>query len=152
VIDSHDRDLIGWRYGISADTTLCLAAIGAVWERFPDDLDGLKATGLLLSHDWGSQFTSRRYADELRTLGIRSRPTMIGCPEQNGIIERFFGSLKNEEAWTTDYDTRAEAIEAIDAWIADYRTERPHQALDYLTPAEYRATTRTGSTCATQAA
>src|SRR5690606_12434772 len=50
VIDSHDRDLIGWRYGISADTTLCLAAIGdAVWERFPDDLDSLKAAGPLLS-------------------------------------------------------------------------------------------------------
>lgn len=50
---------------------------------------------------------------------------MIGSPEQNGIIERFFGSLKDEEAWTTEYDTRAEAIQAIDAWIEDYRTERP---------------------------
>ena len=104
-----------------------------------------------LSHDWGSQFTSRRYADELRTLGVRSRPTMIGSPEQNGIIERFFGSLKDEEVWTTEYDTRAEAIEAIDAWISDYRTERPHQALGYLTPAEFRAAAL-GSTCANQAA
>ena len=60
-----------------------------------------------------SQFTSRRYGDELHTLGVRSRPTMIGSPEQNGIIERFFGSLKDEEVWTTEYDTRAEAIEAI---------------------------------------
>lgn len=31
-----------------------------------------------LSHDWSSQFTSRRYRVELATLGIRSRPTMIG--------------------------------------------------------------------------
>jgi len=78
---------------------------------------------------------------------------MIGSPEQNGIIERFFGSMKDEEVWTTEYDTRAEAIRAIDAWIDDYRTERPHQALDYLTPAEYRAqAARSGSTCATQAA
>jgi putative transposase len=153
VIDCHDRDLIGHRYGISADTQLCLAALGdAVWERFPYRLEDLQAAGPQLSHDWGSQFTSRRYADELRTLGIRSRPTMIGSPEQNGIMERFFGSLKDEEVWTTEYDTRAEAIQAIDAWIDDYRTERPHQALDYLTPAEYHATARTGSTCATQAA
>jgi hypothetical protein len=44
VIDCHDRDLIGWRYGIGADTTLCLRALGdAVWERFPDRLDELKA-------------------------------------------------------------------------------------------------------------
>ncbi|MGH2969256.1 MAG: integrase core domain-containing protein [Solirubrobacteraceae bacterium] len=87
------------------------------WERFGDTLDGLKAAGPQLSHDWGSQFTNRRYGDELKTLGAHSRPTMIGSPEQNGIIERFFGSMKDEEVWTTEYDTRAEAIEAIDAWI-----------------------------------
>ena len=46
MIDCHDRDLIGRRYGVSADTTMCLAALGdAVWERFPDRLAELKAAG-----------------------------------------------------------------------------------------------------------
>jgi putative transposase len=139
VIDCHDRDLIGRRYGTTADTALCLGALtDAVWERFPDQLDALKAAGVQLSHDWGSQFTSRRYQAELHTLGVNSRPAMIGSPEQNGIKERFFGALKDEEVWPTEYDTRAEAIEAIDAWIDVYRTERPHQSLDYLTPTEFR--------------
>lgn len=152
VIDCHDRDLIGWRYATSADTTLCLGALhDAVWERFPDQLAELKAAAPQLSHDWGSQFTSRRYQAELGTLGIRSRPTMIGSPEQNGIKERFFGALKDEEVWPKEYETRAEAIEQIDAWIDFYRTERPHQALGYLTPAEYRAAAP-GSTCARTAA
>ncbi|MDQ3091997.1 MAG: integrase core domain-containing protein [Actinomycetota bacterium] len=64
---------------------------------------------------------------------------MIGSPEQNGIKERFYGSLKDDEVWPKEYDTRAEAIDQIDAWIGFYRTERPHQALGYLTPAEFRA-------------
>ena len=140
VIDCHDRDLIGRRYGTSADTALCLGALhDAVWERFPDQLDELKAAGVQLSHDWGSQFTSHRYRAELHTLGVRSRPTMIGSPEQNGIKERFFGALKDEEVWPKEYDTRAEAIDAIDAWIHFYRSERPHQSLAYLTPTEFRA-------------
>jgi putative transposase len=152
VIDFHARDLIGRRYGTSADTALCLGALhDAVWERFPDQLERLKTQAPQLSHDWGSQFTSRRYGDELTTLGIRSRPTMIGSPEQNGIKERFFGSLKDEEVWPKEYETRAEAIEALDAWIDFYRTERPHQSLDYLTPAEFRAAARQ-STCARNAA
>jgi putative transposase len=152
VIDCHDRDLIGRRYGTSADTTLCLGALhDAVWERFCDSLDELQASGPQLSHDWGSQFTSRRYQAELRTLGIRSRPTMIGSPEQNGIKERFYGSLKDEEVWPKEYDTRAEAIEAIDTWIDFYRNERPHQSLDYLTPLEFR-TAALDSTCARNAA
>jgi putative transposase len=154
VIDCHDRDLIGRRYGQSADTTLCLGALtDAVWERFPDKLEQLKHAGLTLSHDWGSQFTSRRYQAELQTLGITDRPTMIGSPEQNGIKERFFGALKDEEVWPKDYDTRAKAIQSIDAWIDFYRTERPHQALGYLTPAEYRdQITALGSTIAPIAA
>jgi putative transposase len=155
VIDCHDRDLIGRRYGQSAETALCLGALtDAVWERFPDALGRLKATAPALSHDWGSQFTSRRYQAELKTLGIKDRPTMIGSPEQNGIKERFFGALKDEEVWPKEYDTRAEAIEAIDAWIDFYRTERPHQALGYLTPAEYRAqiSAAPGSTIAALAA
>lgn len=139
VIDCHDRDLIGRRYGVSADAALCAGALtDAVWERFPDRLDALEQAGLELSHDWGSQFTANKYQAELRTLGICSRPTMIGSPEQNGIMERFFGSMKDEEVWTTEYDTRAEAIEALEAWIDDYRTERPHQSLGYLSPLEYR--------------
>jgi len=105
VIDCHDRDLIGHRYGVSADTTMCLAALGdAVWERFPDRLAELKAAGPQLSHDWGSQFTSRRYQAELSTLGITSRPTMIGSPEQNGIMERFFE--KHERRGGLDHRVR----------------------------------------------
>ena len=76
---------------------------------------------------------------------------MIGSPEHNGIKERFFGALKDEEVWPKQYDTRAEAIEAIAAWIAFYRSERPHQALAYLTPAEFRAAAL-DSTCVRNAA
>jgi transposase InsO family protein len=91
------------------------ALLDAAWERFPDALDALKTTAPQLKPRLGSQFSSRRYTEELRTLGIRSRPTMIAFPEQYGIMERFFGSLKDEEVWTKDYDTRAETIQAIDA-------------------------------------
>lgn len=76
---------------------------------------------------------------------------MIGSPEQNGIKERFFGALKDEEVSPKEYQTRAEAIEQIDAWIDFYRTERPHQSLGYRTPAESRAAAPR-STCAQNAA
>jgi transposase InsO family protein len=49
---------------------------------------------------------------------------MINSPEQNAIMERFYGSMKDEALWTPEYDTRAEAIKALDAWI----DELPHPA------------------------
>jgi transposase InsO family protein len=59
--------------------------------------------------------------------------------------------MNDEEVWTTEYESLAEAIAAIDAWIADCRSERQHQSLGYPTPAEYRSTAL-GSTCARNAA
>jgi transposase InsO family protein len=68
------RDLIGRRYGQSADTQLCLGALhDAVRERFPDQLDRLKQAAPKLSHDWGSQFTSRA-----------TRPSYAGSPSPTG--------------------------------------------------------------------
>jgi transposase InsO family protein len=43
-----------------------------------------------------TQLTRRRYNEDLCALGIRRSPTMIASPEQIGIMERFFGSLKDE--------------------------------------------------------
>ena len=59
-------------------------------------------------------------------------------PEQNGMIERFFGTLKTECVWQHRFQDRDQAFTLIARWMEKYDTERPHSALGYLTPAEYR--------------
>ena len=56
-------------------------------------------------------------------------------PEQNGMIERFFRSLKEECVWQHSF---AEAKRIIAEWIEWDNAGRPHQALGYQSPAEYR--------------
>ena len=60
-------------------------------------------------------------------------------PEQNGMIERFFGSLKAECVWLHRFENRDQAFRVIADWIDHYDGQRPHQALANLTPKEYRA-------------
>ena len=60
------------------------------------------------------------------------------CPERNGIIERFFGTLKAECVWQQRFRDRDHAFWVIAGWMDRYHGERPHQALGYLTPREYR--------------
>ncbi|HZT07806.1 MAG TPA: integrase core domain-containing protein [Chloroflexota bacterium] len=60
-------------------------------------------------------------------------------PEQNGIIERFFRSLKEECVWQRNFVSFAEARRAIRRWIEWYNAERPHQALGYRSPRQHRA-------------
>ncbi len=57
--------------------------------------------------------------------------------QYNGIIERFFRSLKEECVWQHNFTSFEEARRTISQWIDWYNTSRPHQALGYKSPAFY---------------
>ncbi len=62
-----------------------------------------------------------------------------GKPTQNACIESFNGKFRDEclnEHWLTSL---AHARAVIAAWRVDYNEERPHSALNYLSPAEFAA-------------
>lgn len=65
-------------------------------------------------------------------------------PEQNGIIERFFRSLKEECVWQHVFQTFEEARRVIRQWLQWYNEERPHDALAGLPPTIYRAQLEAG--------
>lgn len=60
-------------------------------------------------------------------------------PEQNGMIQRFFRSLKEECVWQHTFQTFEEARRIIWAWIHWYNESRPHSALGYRSPVQYWA-------------
>lgn len=54
----------------------------------------------------------------------------------NIFIERLWRSVKYEEVYINDYETVPDAKEGISRYMNFYNQERPHQSLDYKTPAE----------------
>jgi len=54
----------------------------------------------------------------------------------NIFIERLWRSLKYENIYINDYQTVRDARQGIDAYFVLYNTERLHQTLGYITPAE----------------
>ena len=58
---------------------------------------------------------------------------------QNGMIERFFRSLKEECVWLNRFGNFHQAKRSVARWIRWYNEGRPHQSLGYLSPHEYRA-------------
>lgn len=55
------------------------------------------------------------------------------------MIERFFRSLKEECVWQHTFQTFEEARRIIRDWVQWYNQGRPHSALGYRSPAQYRA-------------
>jgi putative transposase len=47
-------------------------------------------------------------------------------------------TLKEELIWLRDWESADELRLAVASWLRHYNTQRPHQALDWATPAERR--------------
>jgi putative transposase len=56
------------------------------------------------------------------------------------MIERFFLTLKQECVWLHRFEDRDHAFRVVADWLDRYHADRPHSALGYLTPNEYRET------------
>ena len=94
--------------------------------------------GVIVS-DHGTEFTSNAmlaWAEEHRIEWHYIAP---GKPMQNGYIESFNGRMRDELLNETLFFDLAHARQAVEAWVADYNTARPHSALDYQTPRAYAA-------------
>ena len=67
-------------------------------------------------------------------LGIRHQRIAPGRPEQNGAHERMHRTLKAEATRPPERHQRAQQAR-FDRFCREYNDERPHEALDYKTPA-----------------
>ena len=66
-----------------------------------------------------------------------------GAPWQNPFVESFNGHLRRELLDLESFNTLLEAQLLLDDWRLEYNHYRPHQALNYMTPAEYARQRRT---------
>ena len=138
VIDCCDRQLIGWEFSLrgrakEAERALeeaCISRFGALRP---------KGNAPIIRSDNGLIFQSRRFRAACRDYRLTQEFITPYTPEQNGLIERFFRSLKEECVWQTLFHSFVEARRAIASWIDWYNTGRPHQSLGYKSPQEYRA-------------
>jgi transposase InsO family protein len=72
----------------------------------------------------------------LRENGISHRHTGVRSPTTTGKIERFHQSLRREFLADRTFPSLEAAQAELDAWVDDYNTNRPHQALEMATPSE----------------
>jgi len=90
----------------------------------------------MFNTDQGNQFTSEAFTSVLLAHGVRISMDSVGGYMDNVFVERLWRSVKYEEVYLKAYESVAEARAGIGAYLRFYNTERPHQALDYRTPAQ----------------
>ena len=80
------------------------------------------------------------YKSDLFARFIASKPylahvrTRYRSPQTNGVVERFFGSLKYDHLYREEIRDGAQLMDELAAYMRLYNTRRPHEALAFRTP------------------
>ncbi len=137
ILDWHSRYILSWELSNSLDSLFCVEALKRALR---------KARPEIMNTDQGVQFTSRQFTEVLKDQGIRISMDSKGRALDNVFVERFWRSLKYEDIYLKRYETVDDLYAGIDRYMKFYNQERPHQGLEYQTPAEvYWATARKGA-------
>jgi len=132
VIDCCDRMIVGHRVSASGKTAVAEGALeDALITRRP-------SAGLKLRSDNGLVFGAKGLVALCRKWGVKPEYITPYTPEQNGLIERFFRSLKEECIWLYNFVSVHHAQRVIGEWIETYNNNRPHYALGKLSPMQWR--------------
>ena len=126
IMDWFSRYVLSWELSNTLDSDFCITALkNALNYGIPD----------IFNSDQGSQFTSHDFTDQLLSAGIRISMDGRGRVMDNIFIERLWRSLKYEDIYIKDYETVKQLHEGLDQYFEFYNNERPHQSLEYRTPA-----------------
>ena len=118
----------------------CLAIVVARGLRSIDGLEPLAA--LFVTHgvpahsrsDTGPEFTAGLIRLWLEALQVQTLFIEPGSPWENGYVESFNGTLRDELLDREIFYTLPEAQILIERWRRQYNTVRPHSALGYRPP------------------
>ena len=132
VIDEHTRERLALEVRRSITSTDVLDVL--------DRLIAQRGAPTFIRSDNGPEFVAEAVRRHLGDLNVETRFIAPGALWENGYIESFNGTLRNEVLSREVFGHLLEAKVPGGKYRQEYNTERPHSSLDYQTPAEYAVT------------
>jgi len=87
--------------------------------------------------DNGPEFISSEFTSWAKKHNIQINYIQPGCPYQNGYIERFNRTYRNDVLDLYLFSNLDEVRQITDDWIQLYNFERPHDSLNDMTFIEF---------------
>lgn len=127
IIDWHSRYILSWELSNTLDIDFCLRAQERAYTL---------ATPEIFNTDQGSHFTSPKFTALPLSKSVKISMDGKGRCLDNIFIERFWRTVKQQDIYIKHYESVAECREGLTKFFDKYNNYRPHQSLDYKTPAE----------------
>jgi len=127
VLDVFSRYVLSWELDQTLEMPFVLRAVDTALSQ---------AAPQIWNSDQGSHFTSPQYIDRLTSADVQISMDSKGRALDNIWVERLWRTVKYEDVYLHEYVAPREARQGIGQYFQFYNDERPHQSLDYLTPAQ----------------
>jgi len=131
VLDWFSRYVLAWQLSNTLDGLFCLEALQQALDC---------GTPEIFNTDQGVQFTASNFTSCLEAADIRVSMDGRGRALDNIFVERLWRSVKYEDLYLRDYELVPELEVGLERYFQFYNHDRPHQSLQYRTPAEVHFT------------
>jgi putative transposase len=128
VLDWYSRYVLSWELSNTLDGAFCLSALRNALTQY--------GAPEVFNTDQGVQFTAQAFTDMVQDAGARMSMDGRGRVFDNIFIERLWRSLKYEHVYPQNYEKVSDLHKGLEGYISFYNHERPHQSLEYRTPAQ----------------
>lgn len=127
IMDWFSRFVVAWQLSNTLDGAFCLEALRQALRHGQPEI---------FNTDQGVQFTALAFTQELEAASIRISMDGRGRVFDNIFVERLWRTVKYEDIYIKEYVTVPALFAGLDDYFDLYNYERPHQSLDYCTPAD----------------
>lgn len=105
--------------------------------RLIDEIASLRGYPNIIRVDNGPEFISMVFKEWANFNGIFIQYIQPGKPAQNGFIERFNRTYREDVLDMYIFENLNDVIRITQNWIISYNNERPHESLANLTPRDF---------------
>lgn len=137
-VEHWNAECVGWHVCKRGDR---FAAMEPVLMGLKEHLGSVRADlgrGLCLRMDHGTQYLSDHFQNQLRYWGIMPSFAFLEEPQTNGVVERFFRTLKEQVIYGTTFHNITELRAAIGTFIHRYNTEWRIEKNGFMSPCQAR--------------
>lgn len=132
ILDLYNGEVISYNISYHPKFTQVTDMLIKAFQKIPD------GTSLILHSDQGWQYHMEVYQSMLRERGIRQSMSRKGNCYDNAVMENFFGLMKSELLYLTEFSSPENFIQELHHYIHYYNFHRSKSRLKYQSPVNYR--------------
>lgn len=137
-VEHFNSECIGWHVSKAGTRFQALEPVGMALNDIFGCADRGIARGLALRMDHGAQYLSDHFLNQIKYWGIAPSFAFVSQPQTNGVVERFFRTLKEQAINGRIFRNADEVRQAVGDFVEVYNRSWRLERLGYMSPLEFR--------------